>query len=218
MYPGVAAVTARLRRRIMVQLVVRDGGASDPGAAVMEELLRRVLLRSVHLFFAGVLVWLQSVDLVRLLGASPELLRPIFLLLVRGPVERILWGIRFLGWSLLVLFLELGSFFSFLLLHLCMQVAGQVEVSGVAESNGPTADGPLSRMCCSLPMFGVRPSVRGDDGGGVRLVCVIWRADGDRLPTRIGKIYSSSRDLLVIFLSLGVLSAKEGCIIPSFSV
>ncbi|PUZ77706.1 hypothetical protein GQ55_1G394900 [Panicum hallii var. hallii] len=98
-----------------------------------------------------------------------------------------------------------------------MEVAGQVKASGVAESSGPTADGWLRRMCCSLPMFGVQPSLRMDDGGGVLLLCVTRRADGDRRLALRRKIYSSSRDLLTIFLSLGVLPAKEGCTVPSFS-
>ena len=36
--------------------------------------------------------------------------------------------------------------------------------------------------------------------------------------SQLGKIYSCSRDLVVIFFSLGVLSAKEMCTVLSFSI
>ena len=72
-----------------------------------------------------------------------------------------------------ILLLEFCLLSSFLVvLGLRLEAAGQVKASGVAESRGPTADGWLRRMCCSFPMFGVRPSLRGDDGGGVLLPCV----------------------------------------------
>ena len=97
----------------------------------------------------------------------------------------------------------------FLLLVLRVQVAGQEKARGKTVSKGSTADGRLRSMCCSFPLFA--PSFRGIDGGGLQLVRAVWRADGDRWPGRRWKIYSSSRDLVVIFLFLEVLSAKVRC-------
>ncbi|KAG2651861.1 hypothetical protein PVAP13_1NG321219, partial [Panicum virgatum] len=107
-------------------------------------------------------------------------------------------------------------FFPFLLLLvLRVQVARQEKARGKTASKGPTADGRLRRMCYSFPLFA--PSFR-TDGGGLRLVCAVWRTDGGRWPGRRWKIYNSSRDLFVIFLFLGVLSAKVGCTDPFASL
>jgi len=112
----------------------------------------------------------------------------------------------------LFFFFDSSLFFPFLLLLVVrVQVAGQEKACGKTASKGPTADGRLRRMCCSFPLFA--PSFR-TDGGGLRLVCAVWRTDGGRWPGRRWKIYSSSRDLVVIFLFLGVLSAKVGCTDP----
>jgi len=109
----------------------------------------------------------------------------------------------------LFFFLDYSLFFPFLLLLvLRVQVAGQEKARGKTVSKGSTADGRLRRMCCSFLLFG--PSFQGIDGGGLQLVRAVWRADVDRWPGRRWKIYNSSRDLVVILLFLGVLSAKVG--------
>ena len=112
--------------------------------------------------------------------------------------------------------MQLDSFFSFLLLlHLCMQVDRQ-KVSGVAESTGPTADGPLSRMCCSFPMLESDLWYEGMILEGCGLCA--WSGGQLEIDGQLGKIYSRSRDLVVILFSLGALSAKEVCSVLSFSV
>ena len=89
------------------------------------------------------------------------------------------------------------------------QTGGQEKARGKTVSKGSTADGRLRRMCWSFPLFA--PSFRGIDGGGLQLVRAVWRTDGDGWLGRRCKIYNTSRDLVVIFLFLGVLSAKVGC-------
>jgi len=113
----------------------------------------------------------------------------------------------------LFFFFDSSLFFPFfLLLVLRVQVAGQEKARGKTVSKGSTANGRLRRMCYSFSLFA--PSFRGIDGGGLQLVCTVWRTDGDRWPGRRWKIYSSSRDLVIIFLFLRVLSAKVGCTDP----
>jgi len=61
-----------------------------------------------------------------------------------------------------------------------------------------------------FPASGVRPPLRVDDGGRLRLLCVLRRPVGDRWLDPRRKINSSFRDLLVIFFLLWFLSAKKG--------
>ena len=61
-----------------------------------------------------------------------------------------------------------------------------------------------------FPASGVRPPLRVDDGGRLRLLCVLRRSVGDRWLDPGRKINSSFRDLLVIFFLLWFLSAKKG--------
>ncbi|KAG2650959.1 hypothetical protein PVAP13_1NG215695 [Panicum virgatum] len=148
-----------------------------------------------------------------------RLLYPLLLAAVGGEAERNDWTIRFVfGWVLSrTSVLGLLSFSS-VWLHLHSGSCGWEMVHGRLRCQimEPTADGLLSRISCSLPMFGVRSMIwNGEDGGWMDRS--VARASGER-QRQIELRKKHSWGLCVIFQLLRILSVSKRCTALLFNI